>query len=215
MIVSIIRATVNADQRPVAMRGAIAILRCMRRTRLITSFTNSWSTAKRGAAPPKNKSAPEPPLVRETGLKAGCTKCGLKKQVVQNPLPLVRKKGLKALYGVPSDRSSGACTTVVQKTTSAPEPPPKWAKKQKCVRAALSSILGRLGVCARSAPEPPLVRETGLKAGCTSVVQKWTKKQQVCQNPHCLYYCSVRHHVKHVLMVQPLNTLDLSLWINV
>ena len=131
MIVSIIRATVNADQRPVAMRGAIAILRCIRRTRLITSFTNSWSTAKRGAAPPKNKSAPEPPLVRETGLKAGCTKCGLKKQVVQNPLPLVRKKGLKALYGVPSDRSSGACHYCGPKNNKCARTPAKMGQKTK------------------------------------------------------------------------------------
>ena len=103
--------------------------------------------------PPKTKkvydrSAPEPPLVRETGLKAGCTSVAPKMdhflvQVVQNrpsinngrlgvcarsapESPLVQKRGSQA-RGSPLLRQNGPTNGPTPqngpKTTSAPEPP--------------------------------------------------------------------------------------------
>ena len=96
--------------------------------------------------------------------------CGPKKQQLrQNPLPLVRKKGLKALDGVPSGRSSGACTTVVQKKQQLRQNPLPLVRKK-----GLNALYG-----------VPSGRSSG---ACTTVVQNGPKKQQLRQNPHSLYY---------------------------
>ena len=115
------------------------------------------------------------------------------------------KKGSQA-------RGSPCCVKWTKKTASAPEAPPvapkwtnkwsnppKWTKNNKCARTP-EPPKNKIG-CNRGlralkrvkrapGPEPPL--SILLSSGaCTTVVQKWSKKQQVRQNPHCLYYSSM------------------------
>ena len=133
----------------------------------------------------------------------------------QNPLPLVRERGLKALYGSPAIGVQ-AHALLWSKKQKVRQNPRQNGPKNKSVPEPPSSILGRLrGVrqrCARaspgakkgaegcikcgpkmvqkttSAPEPPWSARPNLAPVAPKVVQKWSKKQKVRQNPHCLYY---------------------------